>query len=305
MQAGALFTESEINAGPLGGVLVAVPDAAARPIALILPGSGPTDRDGNNPLGIQAAPYRLLAHALGNRGISSVRIDKRGLFSSAGATADANAVTIADYVDDAGVWLNRIGQVTDAKDIWLIGHSEGGLIALATALACRRITGLILLATPGRRLGAILRSQLMANPANAALLDQAMQAIDALERGVHVDDTTLHPALMPLFRGEVQSFLIDALSYDPIDLLRRVAVPVLVLQGDKDLQVDTEDACLLAAARPGVDVLIPPGVNHVLKTVTTDDRAANLAAYGDPNLPLSPAIADAISDYINNRRQPQ
>ena len=70
------------------------------PVVLIVPGSGPTDRDGNSPLGGAAVPYALLARALARQGIASVRIDKRGLFGSAGAVAGSNAVTIADYGDD-------------------------------------------------------------------------------------------------------------------------------------------------------------------------------------------------------------
>jgi len=304
MQIAAPFTESEIKAGALGGALVAVPNMAERPAALILPGSGPTDLDGNNPLGIRAATYRYLAHELAQRGISSLRIDKRGLFSSAGATADPNAVTIGDYVQDTETWLDRIRKATGAAKVWLIGHSEGGLVALATALTSRHVAGIILLAAPGRKLGAILRAQLSANPANGPLLNEAMTAIEALERGDRIKDATLHPALKPLFREEVQAFLIDALSYDPADLLRQVTVPVLVVQGEKDLQVSAEDAHLLAAARPGVELVLLPDVNHVLKTIQGDGTAANFAAYGDADQPLSREVADAIADYINRQVQP-
>ena len=84
--------------GDLAGTLVA--PAEGQPLVLIIPGSGPTDRDGNSPLGVTAAPYRLLADALAERGIGTLRIDKRGMFASKAAVADANAVTIADYVTD-------------------------------------------------------------------------------------------------------------------------------------------------------------------------------------------------------------
>ena len=78
----------------------------------VIPGSGPTDRDGNSPLGITAAPYRLLAESLAEKGISTVRIDKRGLFGSKGAVADANKVTIADYATDTYNWVAAIRQRT-------------------------------------------------------------------------------------------------------------------------------------------------------------------------------------------------
>ena len=74
------------------------------PVVLIIPGSGPTDRDGNNPLGVKAAPYRLLAEALAENGVSTLRADKRGLFGSKAAIANPSDVTIADYASDAHQW---------------------------------------------------------------------------------------------------------------------------------------------------------------------------------------------------------
>ena len=116
----------------------------------IIPGSGPTDRDGNNPLGISAASYRLLAVGLAESGIGSVRIDKRGMFASTGAVADPNAVTIGDYVADVGSWVGTIREKTGTRCVWLAGHSEGGLVALAAAAKVTGLCGLVLIATPGR-----------------------------------------------------------------------------------------------------------------------------------------------------------
>src|SRR4051794_18497805 len=92
--------------GPLQGTLI---DAGANaPVVLILPGSGPTDRDGNNPMGVTAAPYKLLGEALATKGVSTVRIDKRGMFGSKSAIPDANAVAIADYATDTHGWVKAI-----------------------------------------------------------------------------------------------------------------------------------------------------------------------------------------------------
>jgi hypothetical protein len=86
---------------PLKGTLLGS-EGVPRATVLIIPGSGPTDRDGNNPMGVAAAPYRLLAEALTKRGVATVRIDKRGMFGSRAAIADGNAVTIADYAAGVG-----------------------------------------------------------------------------------------------------------------------------------------------------------------------------------------------------------
>jgi pimeloyl-ACP methyl ester carboxylesterase len=281
---------------PLAGTLLDASKGA--PVVLIVPGSGPTDRDGNNPLGITAAPYRLLAETLGKRGISSVRIDKRGMFGSKAAIADANKVTIAAYAADAHAWAASIRQTTGAKCIWLLGHSEGSLIALAAAQRPDGICGVISVSGMGRKLGDVMREQLRSNPANAPILDVALSAIDTLEAGKSVDAASLPAPLQPLFNASVQPFIRDLMAHDPTRLAASLKVPLLIVQGDKDIQVTVEDARALAAARPNAKLAILPGVNHVLKVPASDDRAANVATYGDPSLPLAPSVAEAIAAFV-------
>jgi pimeloyl-ACP methyl ester carboxylesterase len=292
------LNESAVEAGSLRGTLCRAEGAQMADLALIVPGSGPTDRDGNSPLGIRAAPYRLLAAALAERGIASLRIDKRGLFGSGGSQIDVNVVTIEDYVQDLQTWLVTLRERFPSARLWLIGHSEGGLIATLAALADSNVSGLVLAAAPGRRLGDILREQLAANPANERLLDEANFAIKALERGGRVEVTTL--ALQPLFRSAVQGFLISAFSYDPAELLARFRGPALLLQGEADLQVGLADLERLSRAQPYARVVRLPGVNHVLKQAPTE-REANLASYGDPTLPLAPGIVDAVAEFIHDQ----
>lgn len=289
---------------PLKGTLLA-PAKAGAPVVLIVPGSGPTDRDGNNPMGVNAATYRLLAQDLAAKGIATVRIDKRGMFGSAKAVADANAVTIPDYVADVHSWVGAIRRSTGVPCVWLLGHSEGGLVALAAAQGVSEvqgICGLLLVATPGRPLGQVLRDQLSdqwrANPANAPLLEQALAAITRLEGGGRVDPASLHPALQPLFNEAVQGFLISAFAQDPARLIAATQKPVLVLQGERDLQVGVQDARLLAQANPAAQLVLLPDTNHVLKAVVTDDPAANMATYANPGQPLAPGVVDAIVRFV-------
>ncbi|HEX8582782.1 MAG TPA: alpha/beta fold hydrolase [Allosphingosinicella sp.] len=301
-------TGTEIEAkgplAPLHGTIIEVEGSPPAPAVLIIPGSGPTDRDGNGPLGLRAGSYRLLAEALAGRGITTVRTDKRGMFGSAPAVADANAVTIADYAADVHSWAGAVRAKTKAPCVWLLGHSEGGLVALAAVQQDEGICGVVLVAAPGRKLGDVLREQLRANPANAPVLDQALGAIAALEAGRRVDTQSMHPALLPLFAPQVQGFMISLLSYDPAALAGNVKKPMLVVQGLRDLQVSEADARRLAAARSGTRLILLPGVNHVLKSVDSEDRAANAAAYADPALPLAPGIAEAIAGFIAEHRPP-
>lgn len=292
--------------GPLKGTLLApaAPDAPGAPVVLIVPGSGPTDRDGNNPQGVKASTYRLLAEGLAAQGIAAVRIDKRGMYGSAGAVADADAVTIEDYAGDVRRWVGAIRKASGAGCVWVLGHSEGGLVALAAATAQQdpAVCGLVLVAATGRPMGHVLREQLRANPANAPLLDQAMAAIDALEAGSRVDMAHVQPALRPLFRPKVQGFLISAFAIDPAALAARYTKPLLIVQGGRDLQVGVADAQRLRQAAAQSKLVLLPEANHVLKAVETDDRAANLATYGRADLPLAPGVVEAIADFV---RQPR
>jgi len=285
--------------GPLAPLAGTLADAGrGSPIVLIIPGSGPTDRDGNSPLGIKAAPYRLLAEELAARGISSVRIDKRGMFGSKAAVANANKVAIADYTADTRAWIATIRRATGAKCVWLLGHSEGGLIALTAAQQPKDICGVITVAAVGRRIGEVLREQLRANPANAPYLDPAFTTIASLEAGKTVNSATLPAPLRTLFADDVQHLLIDLLAEDPAGLAAALKPPLLIVQGDNDIQVTVDDAKALAAAQPKATLAILHGVNHVLKIPPGEDRAANLKAYADPALPIAPEVAEAIAGFV-------
>src|SRR5579863_6531285 len=142
--------------------------------------------------------------------------------------------------------------------------------------------------------------QLRANPANAPILDQAMAAVDSLEAGKRVDVSTMNPALMPLFAPQVQGFLIDVFSYDPAKLIAKATKPTLILQGKRDMQVGVADAERLKQAAPGAKLKLLGDTNHVLKTVTSDDRRANAATYANPRLPLAPGVVDAVADFVNS-----
>jgi pimeloyl-ACP methyl ester carboxylesterase len=291
-------------AGPQGrlmGTLVTPVNPEHSPVILIIPGSGPTDRDGNNPLGVRGSSYRLLAEGLAERGISSVRIDKRGMFASKAAVPDANAVTIADYATDVRSWIAAIQQRTSIRCVWLLGHSEGALIALATAQNPENICGLILVSAAGRPLSDVIREQLKSNPANAPILDQALAAIDSLVAGKTVDASKLNPVLLPLFNPAVQSFLIDEFSYDPAALLAHYDGQALILQGKRDLQVSVHDAELLKQANRKATLVLLPDTNHVLKSVSSDDRGANFATYANPDLPLAPGVVDTIANFVTSK----
>lgn len=274
------------------------PAGAPKAGVVILPGSGPTDRNGDNPLGVKGATYRVLAEGLAADGVASLRMDKRGMFGSASLAVDPNAVTVEVLAADAATWAHDLKVRTGLRCVWLAGHSEGGLVALiAGARANDDICGLVLIAAPGRPLGTVLREQLQANPANAPVLPQAMHAIDELEAGRKVDVAGMHPGLLALFRPQVQDFLIVMFRQDPARLAAAVRKPILIIQGEADIQVAVADARALKAAQPKAKLLVVPGMNHILRTGTTD-RAETQANYAAPSPTLAPGVVEAISAFV-------
>jgi len=119
--------------------------------------------------------------------------------------------------------------------------------------------------------------------------------LDSLVRGKTVDD--VNPMLNALFRPSVQPYLISWFRYDPQIEIQRLKIPVLILQGLKDLQVTVEDANRLSDASQNDKLVFFDNMNHVLKTVEGDTEA-NIAAYNNPDLPLSVGLVDVISDFI-------
>ena len=297
------LTTSSQGAVLKGAWLAPETPAVAAPL-VIIPGSGPTDRNGDNPLGVRARSYALLAEGLAARGVPTLRIDKRGMFSSAAAGVDPNAVTMSIYAADARAWAAEAAAKAGAACAWLLGHSEGALVALAAAQdANAPICGVLAVSGPGRKPGEVLREQLRANPANAPVLAQAEAAIADVEAGRPVDVAALHPGLQPLFAAPVQPFLRSLFALDPADLARSMGRPLLIVQGETDIQTARADAEALKIARPDATLAMLAGVNHVLKRAP-GDRAANLATYSDPSLPIAEEVLEAVTRFVTQNGPP-
>lgn len=213
------------------------------------------------------------------------------------AIADANNVTLVGYAADVANWIDVLKQKSGRRCIWVAGHSEGGLVALAAA-DDPDICGLVLISTPGRRFDVVLREQLAANPANSPILGEAGSALDALVRGEHVDVSGMHSALAQgLFNPKVQDFLIDVIAHPAAPMIAKADKPILIVSGSMDMQVGAADAQALAAAQPSAKLVWIEGMFHSLKHVE-DDRDANLASYADPGRPIEPALVTAIANFI-------
>lgn len=288
--------ELAIASGTLHGTLI-VPDGVDQPpVALIIAGSGPTDRDGNTRAGSMQLinnSLRLLAEDLAAEGIATLRYDKRGVAASLGAATNEADLRFSDYVDDAVAWLNQLNGDPQFGNLFVIGHSEGALIGTLAAQQVD-VAGVITMAGAGRTAPAVLDEQL-SNQLTGDLLDQARTIMSELSEGRTVEETP--PELATLFRPSVQPYIISWFRHDPAQALAEVSVPVLIVQGTTDVQVPTSDAHLLAAATPDAELVIIDGMNHVLKAAS-GDRVAQLPVYTNPELPLHDELIAPLVRFI-------
>jgi pimeloyl-ACP methyl ester carboxylesterase len=284
--------------GMLRGTLLAPVGGPPVPVVLIHPGSGPTDRDGNSALlPGKNDGLRLLAEGLAVRDIATLRIDKRGVAASAAATRSEADLRLETYVEDAVGWLSLLRRDRRFSHVLVLGHSEGALIG---ALAGARVSadGYISLAGPARRGSAVLRRQL-GQRLSGPLARENERILSALEQGEFADSVPAQ--LMALYRPSVQPYLISWFRYEPVSEVRRLTMPVLIVQGTTDRQVDTTDAAALHAARPDATYLRIAGMNHVLKVVD-GGRQQQLASYSDSTLPVAPALLDGLAAFIHALR---
>jgi pimeloyl-ACP methyl ester carboxylesterase len=268
------------------------------PVVLIHPGSGPTDRDGNSPLlPGKNNSLRLLAEGLAARGIATLRIDKRGIGESAGALTSEADLRLETLVADAAAWLNLLRRDPRFSRVVVLGHSEGSLIG-ALAAAEAGAEGYISVAGAARRGSDILRRQL-ASKLSGALAEENERILSALERGERVD--AVPDPLLPLYRSSVQPYVISWFRYDPASVIRRLATPVMIVQGTTDLQVEPAEGAALHAARPDATYLRVEGMNHVLK-LAGGTLQEQLPSYGDSALPVVPALVEGVAEFVHALR---
>jgi pimeloyl-ACP methyl ester carboxylesterase len=264
------------------------------PVALIVPGSGAVDRNGNAPPALRSNLYAQLAWRLAERGVASLRYDKRGIGASA-AGVDLAMTTFDDFAEDVVAGARSLAQDERFRQVVILGHSEGGWLAIRAAARGAPVRGIALLAAPGRPFVDLLRDQLAQQLDSLALarFDSAMALYLRGELPVG-----LPSYLEPLFRPVNQRFTISIAAYDALAELRRLDLPVLVVQGDRDVQVGLADAQALAGAARQSQFIRLEEANHLFKAAARADRLAQLALYADPTAPVVPALVEAILDWM-------
>ena len=274
-------------------VALQMPEQPTGEIVIIHAGSGPTNKDGNTLGGGSNNSLKMIAEELAEQGIASIRFDKRGIGENRALLTKEENLVLEAYVEDVESIIDYVKEDDRFNKIHLIGHSEGALIMTLVAHKVD-IASLTLLAGAGRAADIILNEQLTSNlPPN--LLTEAKATLEKLKAGEKV--TNVSAELQSLFRPSVQPYLISWLKYAPQNELSKVKVPVLIIQGENDIQVTKEDGQALKAAKPDATVYYFEKMNHVLKDVSVD-REENVASYSNPSLPLESGLIEKIVQFI-------
>ena len=280
----------KITTGILKGTLTEpVSKKKKYPVILMIAGSGPTDRNGNNPT-MKNDAFRQLAHQLANAGIATLRYDKRGIAESANAGIEEKNMRIDSFIVDAGKWIDTLRSIKRFSSIIVAGHSEGSLIGLKIASKADKY---ISMAGAGRPADIVIREQLASQP--KPVMEHSYGIMDTLKMGLK--PTVVNPLVLSLFRPSIQDYLISWFSIDPAKEIAGLKIPILIIQGTNDIQVAVKDAELLHAANPSSKLLLITDMNHVFRKVQSS-RNANIATYYKTDPPIEKELVEAIVGFV-------
>jgi hypothetical protein len=277
------------------------------PGVVFFTGSGGQDRDEDSvgAVGLKLSIFKVLAIALGQAGIASLRCDDRGVGKSTGASAK---VTLHTYVRDGKAMLAalRAEPAIDAKRTGFIGHSEGAVVALAVAKDDATLKALVLMAGTGRPLDQVILEQIEDALRSAGADEAMLRKVIADRKQVHEAIAKREP--IPASVSESDRSQLEAMApwleshfkTDPAALAAKVKkkLKVLVAQGDRDIQVKVRDSVLLrdALKKAGVKVTykVYAGLNHLFATATT----GGLADYADPDANVDATFVGDVASFL-------
>ena len=280
--------------GSISGSLVMPDNVTGKiPVVLIIGDAGPTDRDGNNAkAGITANTYKLLANGLGKNGIATLRYDKRLVGESVSSTKESQ-LGIEDYGDDAVGLINMLNDDQRFSKVIVFGHGEGALVAMI-AIVDQPAKAYISVEGASEQADKILTDQMKSKPKYQA--DEFKAILDSMRKGKTTPN--VDPALYYVARPSIQHFLMTWCRCIPLRGIKKIKVPVMIIQGTTDLLVTTDNGEKLKKAKSDATLLVVKGMNHVLKDAPADEEQ-NTATYSKPDLPLSAGLVPAIVEFVN------
>lgn len=283
------YSESDLNISKwIDGSLI-VPNSGSDQIAIIIGGSGPIDRDGNQNF-LKTNNLKKLAIQLANNGIATFRYDKRIVKQIKMNSIDPN-ISFDDFVSDAIDVVNYFNTKKEYKNIYIIGHSQGSLIGMLAAQD--HVDGLISLAGAGQSIDSVVIEQVQKTA--PMFNEETKRVFDILRSGKTTTDYP--PALASIFDSSVQEFMMSWMKFNPIVIIESLKIPVLIINGTKDLQVETAEAELLHQASENSELKLIEKMNHVL-FIIEGDAQENAKSYNDHNGKISEELVKDIVDFI-------
>jgi len=270
------------------------PNSKVKALAIIIPGSGPTDRDGNQNF-LKSNSLKFLAQDIANSGIATFRYDKRALtmLKKGANEKQIKKVRFDDFVTDAKKVVSYFNSRKRYDKIYIIGHSQGSLVGMLAAT--ENVDGFISLAGPGKTIDKIILEQIGKMGAND-LVESAQKTFEIMKTGKV--DKNFNPGLANIFNLDVQPFIMNWISYSPTEEITKLSIPTLIINGTNDIQVSTTEADLLKKAKKDARLIIIENMNHVLKTVASKDTQENTKTYNMPLLKNTPELAEKIIAFI-------
>ena len=283
--------QKDIAVSPFIDGTILTPETDGKsPLVIIIAGSGPTDRDGNQNM-MKNNSLKYLAEGLYREGIATFRYDKRIIKEMKNRTMNEESIRFGDFIQDAEDVVNYFKRSEAFSKIYVLGHSQGATVGVVASQV--GADGFISLAGPGRSIDDVIVEQLSVQA--PGLKENARQAFDDLR--VHGVAQNYSPGLASIFRPSIQPFIRTWMEYDPAIEIQKLQVPVLIVAGDKDLQVLPSEGEVLKAAKPTATFTVIPNMNHILKKIEGDDLV-NQKSYNEPKRPVMPELIEAITDFI-------
>ncbi|MCU4157466.1 alpha/beta fold hydrolase [Carboxylicivirga sp. A043] len=306
LSSGLVYGQNQFNeiitlntaTGTLYGTITVADSLHPTPIVIIIPGSGPTDQNGNSGMAMHTNAYKLLAEALAQNNISSLRYDKRGIGKSYKAAIEQHDLRFEVFIDDVVLWLKQLKSDKRFSSIYLAGHSQGSLIGMVAAQKTA-VDGFISIAGAGYSIDKVLETQLK-DKLSDSLYQESVDILSSLKEGQKVDSVS--PWLYNLFRPAIQPYMISWIKYAPCEEIQKLTTPLLIINGTTDLQVSVDNAERLHEASEESQLLLIENMNHVLKEAPIEQKA-NMATYIDGQLPLVPKLVDELVLFISKTKK--
>lgn len=292
-QDGAKRIQKDISVSPFIDGTILIPETEKKsPLVILIADSGPTDRNGNQQM-MTNNHLKFLAEGLYKSGIATFRYDKRIIKQMLDKTITEESIRFDDFIKDARDIVAYFKRSEAFSKIYVLGHGQGSTVGMIAAQD--GVDGYISIAGPGRSIDEVIVAQLSEQA--PGLKDNARIAFDELAANGSTQNYS--PGLASIFRPSIQPFIRSWMKYDPAVELAKLDIPVLIIVGDKDIQVLLSEGEILKAAKPDATYTIITNMNHPLKELkAADDDLINQKSYNEPRRPVIQELIETVAAFV-------